>query len=1185
MKTLRTTPVLWALTGLLAACGNTSTPLPTSGNQSPETSIKLSDGTALSTVSYLAPTEALVFGASDADGSVTKVHWVIDQGGTTERSGDFTGSDVKGKINFALPNLNSGSHTLNLTVTDNLGATGTASATFKVDAVAPIISTVTVNGTEVSDGQALNFASTDAATLKVSATDSRGGNDTSASTVGVLVYVGDTLVKTGVAPLTLDLAALIRPATNVSTIRIVAADSALNTSVSRSFTVQFAASAGTGTSDTAPVLSWLAPAGDYVRGGGAVVLRASAIKSGQDISSQVTYTTTCGSVSAGVWTLDSTCADGSKQTITANLTNGGKPYTISKTVTVDSSDPTVQLTSPQQGQTVTANPVNVTFAATDTGSGIDHVEVSATDASGNKQAVGSVASASGSVVWAPQNGTYTLTATAYDKVGRTSTATRSFTVATSSSITPGTPVLSAANTAGTNPQYVRGLGAVTGTASSTATITSAQLVVDGQTSGTATASTGSASFNFDFSLLNDGLHDIDLRWQDSAGTLTDSAKLSIFVDKTAPVLVWNTPVSGSVTNKPVVLGATATDAASGVKGAVAYTVAGQTVTSPWTPVADGAYEVTASASDALNNVGTQKTTVTYDATAPVITATSPTNAQVFTTAPVTISATATDNLSGVKSIEATIQGPNDSAPTTLGVQSGAAYSATYTPVDSGTYSVVYKAFDAAGNAASTMTRTFSYSVSKPAVETAPKPVLSVVGSSPFVGNMSVNASGNFDTSSQPDRMILQVTDSSGKVDNSSYVTPQSNATFSIDTTKFANGALQFQVIAYTKTGLVGKSLVTTAQVSNINNPQLSVAVPADGATVTSPTVPVRVTLTRQGTDYTFDPSTLVLKLIDYRGQVIETRSSTTATPVTCVSSVDLATYTCDTSFDMAGLPADTYTLQATASATVSGASPAVQNIATTSTFRSNTSSVNPPASTIRFPIAITRTDGSRAPAVIDSSSGFFATVSDNNAIAYVEARVVGPYAAGNIETDGTKQCQSSGTPLNTPIDVLLLNIPGTTLLPYQAQDVFVGNLDIDGSTFVPDNKVGQRYDLRVTVADNEGNRNIQCSAIVVQRGAVRPTYTVSQSAIPDGTTKRPTSSSGTWTISNVPTKSRVSGVVYARGVQIGSVFQADVSTGSVTVNQTFSDSGTYEVKWLVEDMTTGVVTKVDGGVINVGLNP
>lgn len=716
MRYLRNTPVLWTLTLLLAACGGTNPPGGSGVNLAPAAGVTLSGGKVLGTAVYVSPIEPLTFSASDPDGSVTKLKWVIDAGQPLERSGEYTGNNVKASLPFVLPNLNSGQHTLTLTVTDNSAAVTTSVTTFKVDAMAPVISSVAVNGTALTEGQVLSFSSTDAATLKVTASDIRGGGDPSASITVVAVYVGDTLIKTGPAPLTygLDLATLLTASATVQTIRVVAMDSVLN-STTRSFTIQTAAT-----------------------------------------------------------------------------------------------------TAPQERQ--------------------------------------------------------------------------------------------------------------------------------------------------------------------------------------------------------------------------------------------------------------------------------------------------------------------------------------------------------------------------------PSPVLSVVGAAPYTGNMSVNASGNYDTGSTVDRMILQITDAKGRIDNSTYVTPQSNATFSIDTTKFANGDLQLQLFAYTKTGLLGKSDIKTVQILNINNPELAVASPANGASVTSPTVPVRVTLTSQGTDYTFDPTTLFIKLIDYRGQVIETRSSTSSTPVVCVSSVDKATYTCDTSFDMAGLPADIYTLQANASATVTGATPALQSLKSVSTFKSNTSSVNPPASTIRFPIAVTKADNSRAPALVDSSSGFFATVSDNTSIQYVEARIVGPYPAGNIETDGTKQCQSSGTPLGTPVDVLLVNVPGASLPPYQTQDIFISNLDIDGSTYVPNNLAGQRYDLRVTVADGEGNRNIQCVPVIVQRNSARPVYATNTVAVPDNGAQKPNFSSGTWTLSGITNTSRVVAVLYAKGIQIGTSFSAAVRD-STTVSLNFSDVGTYEVKWLIEDSTTGVVTTVNGGVVNVSRNP
>lgn len=102
--------------------------------------------------------------------------------------------------------------------------------------------------------------------------------------------------------------------------------------------------------------------------------------------------------------------------------------------------------------------------------------------------------------------------------------------------------------------------------------------------------------------------------------------------------------------------------------------------------------------DNVGNVGTRNITFTIDATAPeVIPALpdSPTNPQEFTTAPVTLTATATDALSGVTSIEVLVA-PQGQPLTTLGRQSGSNYSAVYTPAQAGLYDVKYIARDAAG---------------------------------------------------------------------------------------------------------------------------------------------------------------------------------------------------------------------------------------------------------------------------------------------------------------------------------------------------------------------------------------------------------------------------------------------------------------------------------------------------------
>ena len=147
---------------------------------------------------------------------------------------------------------------------------------------------------------------------------------------------------------------------------------------------------------------------------------------------------------------------------------------------------------------------------------------------------------------------------------------------------------------------------------------------------------------------------------------------------------------------------------------------------------------------------------------------------------------------------------------------------------------------------------------------------------------------------------------------------------------------------------------------------------------------------------------------------------------------------------------------------------------------------------------------------------------------------------------------------------------------------------------MPDSKPGQRYDLRVTTADADGNRNIQCVPVKVERGLTRPGYTVSTSTSPATPSPAPgelTFTSGVWTLNNVPANSRVIAVYFANGKQVGTDFFAKTTGTPISVSQNFSDVGTYSVFWLIEDMSTtaggstGVVTSQSGGFVNVSRNP
>lgn len=345
-----------------------------------------------------------------------------------------------------------------------------------------------------------------------------------------------------------------------------------------------------------------------------------------------------------------------------------------------------------------------------------------------------------------------------------------------------------------------------------------------------------------------------------------------------------------------------------------------------------------------------------------------------------------------------------------------------------------------------------------------------------------------------------------------------------------------------------------------------------------------MTLTKRGADYTL-PSTIQVDILDYRGVVVLQKTLNTADSAICTG--DTASLTCNTQFDMAGLPADTYTIRASTSVVVDPAGTnQTRALETNSRFTSNTQSVLPPAATIRFP-AITN---QHTPARIDSQSGFLVTVSDDTGVKVVEARVVGPFdAAKPLALNGTTQCQESQPmDLRSPVDVLLLNYGLNPIVALG--DIVLPNFDIDGSAYVPNNKSDERYDIRVTTVDAEGNRNIQCIPITIDREKTkteRVTYTTSATTTPvnpDPTPGKLNYTAGTWTISGMTNSSRVAGVVYVNGVQKSVSFNANVS-GSTSISMAFADEGTYHVVWLIEDMNTGIVTSQPGSYINVKRNP
>ncbi|MCD0162378.1 Ig-like domain repeat protein [Deinococcus sp. 6YEL10] len=741
-------------------------------------------------------------------------------------------------------------------------------------------------------------------------------------------------------------------------------------------------------------------------------------------------------------------------TLTVRATDkAGNTGTTTSTYTYDGTAPTVQITSPTQGQKFTQNPITIAV------SGTDNVAVERIDVFDGTTKIGTVTGAQGTVTWAaPNRDPITITAYAYDRAGNKTETTVTFTVAVppaSSTITPTAPNANATNKYGTTPLYILGLGTVSGSATTTpATIVSAELLIDGQASGTPTNTTGSVTFNFDFGKLNEGLHDIVLRWRDSASTVTDSDKLSIYVDKSAPTITWNRPVAGSTVTGTVTLDTTVADTGVGVDATTAqFYLDGDT-----TPLADA---------DA-NTPGFQFNT-------------------------------------------------NGIVP--------------------GNHTLTQVVSDRLGNRA-------QQSIT---VNTVTKPTVEITNSTDLAsGQLSGYVSVNVDARDQSG--IKQVDLFANDVKVATLTSAPYN--FALNTANYTNGPVTLFARATNNStpNQTTDTPVTTITAFNRVAPVLAISSPASGSTVTAPSLPVQISISRKNSAFTVNSSTVTLDLLDYRGEKVDSKT------VSVSDNVD-GVYT-SAAFDLAKLPADTYTIRASMIVVLDGAT--TTTVEASSQITTNTTSVNPPAAVVRVPVTLA--NGTRATVV--SGSGFLVNVSDDTGVQYVQVRFV----------------NKDGTPLNNSY---LLN-QGFDVAPKLA-DIVIPNLDIDGSQYVPDGE----YNIRVTVADTSGNRNVQEVPVTVNRAAATNSYLQSVTTTPLTAKTTPgalTYDNATWKLIGVNNASRVAAVLYKDGKVIGSRVEAGVS-GDQVLNYTFGDIGSYEVAWIIEDLTTGVVQYVNGTAVGVSRNP
>ncbi len=432
---------------------------------------------------------------------------------------------------------------------------------------------------------------------------------------------------------------------------------------------------------------------------GATVASVQFFAGGASIGTDVTapYAITWTPTLPGAYTLTAVATDsiGTQTTSPAvgvtitPVGGGGGPVIIGNA-------PTVSITSPASSTQLPVNtPALLTATAADSDGNIASVQFFA-----NNVSVGTTSVYPYSASWTPTSlGAYSITARATDNDGNlvTSGAVQ-VTVADPASTLP-TVAIAAPVNASVIP--VGNTFTIVATATDTVAVTGVQFFVNGQPQG---ALVTTFPFSTTWAPLTPGTYTITARAINTGGNQATSAPSTVTVSAgTPPTIALTSPTAGTTVpvGAPQLLRAMATDAVAvaNVQFFVNGLAQGPAITAfpfstPWTPAIPGIYSISARATNAG---GTQATSTAISVnvssgSAPILAITAPTTGTVL---PVntqqTITASALSNGSAVVSVQFFINGVGLSTDTAF------PYSATWTPVAVGTYTLQTRATDALGN--------------------------------------------------------------------------------------------------------------------------------------------------------------------------------------------------------------------------------------------------------------------------------------------------------------------------------------------------------------------------------------------------------------------------------------------------------------------------------------------------------
>ena len=608
-------------------------------NDSTGTAVPIADGGSTN------DTTPLLTGTAEANSIITVYDGDTLLGTTT--------ADATGAWSYT-PTLTDGDHSLTVTVTDEAGNISPASdaVTVTVDTVAPSVADLALSNDSGTTPVAIPAGGlTNDSTPVISGTAEAGSTVTLSDGANVLTtltvdstgtwsYALTTALTDGTHTLSVtatDAAGNVSsPATISLDVDTTAPDAATGLILSTdNGTAPVTTTEGTFTSDSTPIISGAATAGDVIN-----VYNGDTLLGTTTVGSDGQWTITLPQLADGAYTLSVAVGDAA-----GNLST---PTDISFTVdTAAPAQATIEAFNNNGADNVAIADNGITNDNTPLLSGTAEAGSLVTIYDADQQVIGT-AIATDAGTWsfqAPQisDGTYTITATVTDEIGNVSAAT-SFTITVDATAPEPVSNLLLQNDNGTTPVDIPNGGTTNdGTPVLSGTAEAGSLVTiinadNGETIGTVTADATTGAWSFAATTdLPDGTYNIGITVTDAAGNVSATTNYTFTVDLTAPdgVLTFDiynnegsTPVlvadNGSTNDDtPVLRGTAAPDTTVNIyQDNVLIGTAEVSDAGVWrfetSALADGTYTYTASVVDSAGNESALSTpyTITVDTVVP-----------------------------------------------------------------------------------------------------------------------------------------------------------------------------------------------------------------------------------------------------------------------------------------------------------------------------------------------------------------------------------------------------------------------------------------------------------------------------------------------------------------------------------------------------------------------------------------